>query len=78
MFIIEESNISLNDDNLNDLLVFIGGKGRFWILGNGIHTYPDGDDNQKRIYEGCVELEKRGKVYRFIDEPGHVCFKEHT
>ena len=65
------------DEELKELLEFISGKGKFWHLGNGIHTYPNGDENNKKIFAGCIELEKRGLVYRFIDEPEHVCFKAH-
>ena len=62
------------DAELNELLGFISGKIRIGSFGNGIHAYPSGDENHKKIFAGCVELEKRGLVYRFIDEPDHVCF----
>lgn len=62
------------DEDLVELLEFIGGEKYGWIGGNGVHTYPNGDENNKRLFAGCAELEKRGKVRREIDEPGHVLF----
>lgn len=63
-----------NEDQLMDLLAFIAGKGRFNMLGNGIHTYPDGDQRDKTIYSGCLELEKRNLIYRKIDQADYVLF----
>ena len=63
------------DEDLNELLEFIRGSGKYSSLGGGISTYPNGYEYQKKIFAGCVELEKRGLVYRFIDEPEHVHFK---
>lgn len=63
------------EEYLKELFEFISGAGKFWFLGNGISTYPNGDENDREIFCGCLELEKRGLVYRFIDEPNHVLFK---
>jgi len=44
------------------------------IVGGAIHTYPNRDLNQDKVYEACKELEKRGQLERKIDEPNHVLF----
>ena len=62
---------SVVGEDLIELTKFVG-----WI-GNGIHTFPNGDENNKKIFAECVELEGLGLVYRFIDEPEHVYFKLH-
>lgn len=69
------NNETFEDEHLPELLDFISGNGKFWFLGNGISTYPNGDENHKKIFSGCLKLEERGLVYRFIDEPNHVLFK---
>ncbi len=63
------------DEELNELLEFISGEGKFRHFGKGIHTYPNRDENNKKIFAACIELEKRGLVYRSIDEPEYVFFK---
>ena len=55
---------------LDGLLAFIRGEGPFAMLGPGLHTYPDRDDDGK--HAGCLELERRGLIYRHLDEPGNV------
>jgi len=59
---------TFSEDELNKLLKLITSL-------NGINTYPNGDDNNKRIFAGCVELEKQGKLRRVIDEPDYVVFE---
>ena len=53
------------------------------MLGDGIMTRPNGDAESRAIYEGCVELEKRGLLVRSIEEVDFVQFvstgkKEYT
>jgi hypothetical protein len=64
---VEEKRLA-QDDELNELLSFIK---RF----GGIYTYPAGDENQKKVFAGCLELEKRGLVCRSDDVPDVVFFK---
>ena len=42
------------------------------ISGKGIETYPTGDDEDKKIFAGCLELEKKGLIVRQADEPDCV------
>lgn len=65
------------EDQLMELLDYIAGKRKFSFLGNGIHTYPNGNENNIKIYSGCLELEKRKLIYRKIDMPDHVFFVAH-
>ncbi len=41
-------------------------------LGVGISSYPHHDDNNQRIHEGCLELEKRKLIYRKHEETDYV------
>jgi hypothetical protein len=42
------------------------------MWGRGIHTYIGGDERNDEVHLACLELEKAGKIYRKINEPGHV------
>jgi hypothetical protein len=65
-------------DDLDDLYAIIAGKGRFAILGGYLHTYPLMNDvDHIKLHNGCLELERRGRIVRHIDEPDHVCWKAH-
>jgi hypothetical protein len=62
---------------LDELLEFICGRGVFGHWGQGIHTYPltaQRDANQRVLYEACLELERRGLVYRKFERDDHVYF----
>ena len=59
-------------ESLSALMDVIAGNGKFRIFGVGITTYPEGDDNNRKIHNGCVELEKHGLIYRQIDKPKQV------
>lgn len=59
-------------EGMQELLNFIKGEGRFRLLGNGIHTYPERDKNNQKIYDACLVLESMGVIERTIDDPGHV------
>jgi hypothetical protein len=67
-------SVEFTENQLAGLMNFISGEAHIFIGGHGIHTYPDGDERTKRLFAGCEELEKRGLVRRYIDEPGHVYF----
>ena len=68
----------MNEEQLNNLLEIIKDD----KLAPGIHTYPRGDVNNKMLFNGCLELEKQGLIYRKIDEEDHVFWlpieKENT
>ncbi len=60
------------DDSLSELLDLISGSGKYRCFGGGITTYPRSDDNNRKIHNGCLELEKQGLIYRKIDKPEQV------
>lgn len=64
----DEEKIACSESDLEELYKFINNP----MSGRGIHTWPHGDENNQRIYAACVELERRGKLHREIDEPEHV------
>ena len=43
-------------EDLRELLDVIRGEGRFYVWGSGLHTYPEGDENKKKIFAACLEL----------------------
>lgn len=51
---------------LNELLSFISGTGKWAHFGAGMHTYPNGDANDRLKYEMCLELERQGKVRKHL------------
>lgn len=52
---------------LDELLSFISGTGKYAIFGSGMHTYPTSEDaDQRRKYEMCLELEQQGKIRKHI------------
>ncbi len=46
----------------------------------GLHTYPDGDENQKKLFAGCLELEELGLItrQRGKEEDGWVFWHPET
>lgn len=58
-------------EDLEQLFLFISGK-PMPHLGAGIHTRPEGNERNKRIFSACLELEKQGRIERTINEPDHV------
>jgi hypothetical protein len=60
---------------LMDLLAMVRGLGRWRIMGEGIHTYPQGDENNLKLYRACCELERRGLIFRAKDEPQWVFWR---
>lgn len=46
------------------LLDFIGGTGAYSQFGNGMHVYPNTDNNQRLIYAKCLYLEQCGLIRR--------------
>ena len=44
------------------------------MFGKGIHTYPNKDMDNQKLYEACVELEKMGRLERQINDKCHVYF----
>ena len=59
-------------EDLRELLDVIRGEGRFYVWGSGLHTYPEGDENKKKIFAACLELEQEGLIHRAREEPDHV------
>jgi len=59
------------EEDLAKLYKFISGE-TIPYLGPGIYTYPNGDENNKIIHSGCLELEKKGLIYRKKDKPEYV------
>lgn len=59
----------ITGDDLDRALSIIG------AFGVGFHTYPGSDDNQQKIYESCLQLERQGEIERCTDEPGHVVWQ---
>lgn len=56
---------------LDELMGLIAGRGRWAWTGRGLHTYPG-----TALHEACVDLERRGNIYRHVDEPDHVCWMD--
>ena len=65
----------MTEADLEDLLDFIAGRGRFTAFGDGMHTYPGRDENQKGLHDGCLELERRGLIVRTINTPDHCAWR---
>jgi hypothetical protein len=66
------TRMKMNEESLEFLLKFI--RGDVGLLGiPGIHTYP-GREDKADIYEGCLELERRGLICRTVDEPDYAYF----
>ena len=57
---------------LEELLQMIRGEGNWFITGPGLSTYPKGDENNKKIFAACLELEEEGLFWRRTDEPDYV------
>ena len=62
----------MDENDLSQLLAFIHGQGAHKFLGPGISSYPEGDENNKRIHVGCLALEKSGLIYREKDGGDYV------
>ncbi len=60
------------NDQLSELLDIISGSGKYRFFGKGMTTYPTADENNKKIHNGCLELEAMGLIHRLIDDPDHV------
>jgi len=67
----------MTETELEDLFEFATGKGNWAWTGPYMHTHPGYDENQDGLHNGCVELERRGRLKRCIDEPGHVSWIEN-
>lgn len=57
---------------LQELLNLISGRGFF---GPGITTYAVDDPQHKPLHEACLELERRGKIIRHLDDGDMVVWK---
>jgi len=58
------------DKQLEELLDLIEGK--TFLLTRGITTYPDRDDNNRKLHACLLELEKLGKVKRHLEKETHI------
>ena len=61
------------EESLTALYNFVSGKS--FPYTKGITTYKSSDINQRRLHNGLLELEKRGKVKRMHDEKDYVLWK---
>jgi hypothetical protein len=60
---------------LDELLSFVCG--RFpGLSSGGITTYPNGDDNARKLHAGCEELERRQLIERHLEETNFVVWRE--
>jgi len=59
------------DDELEELFEFISGK-TFPHFGKGITTYPNYDENSKKLHSALLELEKLGKVKRHLEKKDYI------
>lgn len=59
-------------EELQDLLQCIRAEGRFQVLARGLHTYPTGDKDNRRLFAACLELEELGLIHRHASGPGWV------
>ena len=64
----------MNESELQELFMLATGQGRWELAGPYMHTYPNGLPDDRRLHDGCLELERRGMLARHIDEPEHVCW----
>ena len=49
------------------------------FIGNGyFHTYPQGDENKRKFFAMCLELEKLGLITRHRDEDDWVVWALET
>jgi len=62
-------------EELESLLRFIQGKGRFKFYGTGISTYPGRDGEHEKLHQACVELEELGLIYRHRDDDEYVLWR---
>lgn len=68
----------MTESDLQELLEFATGRGKWAWKGSGMCTHPTGDDNALGLHAGCVELERRGLLKRHLDEPGQVVWVSST
>jgi hypothetical protein len=61
---------------LKDLYHLICGKGKYFMMGAGFHSYPDGPGKFDDLHKLCEEIEAEGKIIRQINDPGHVVWVE--
>lgn len=68
---------TVDETDLKELADFLCSKGKFqgWHLAGSITTYPDREDEDgKALHAGCLELERRGIIYRstFGNQPSGI------
>lgn len=56
--------MSYTEDDLEEFRKFLYREPPFAFLGGSITTYPNGDENQQKIYVCCAELKRRGLAQR--------------
>lgn len=62
----------MEEEELEAVLEFISGKGRFSFLGGGVSTYPNREDGEHGLHLACLELERRGLICRRQDDGDHI------
>jgi hypothetical protein len=55
----------MSDETLQELLSFIDGSAGHGV---GMRSYITDDLRQQKIHEGCLELERRGKIERHVED----------
>lgn len=74
---VAETVAAFDDEQLAELLDFAGGRGTWAWKGPGIMTHPTAaDGNSVRLHAKCVELERRGRLYRQLNRPELVVWRE--
>lgn len=57
---------------MNDIEITDEEKSFLAFIGAGIHVYPNDEVN---LYMFCLDLEKRGFLYRVLIEENHIVFR---
>ena len=62
----------MDEQELNKILQIIRGEGEFSVVGKGITTYPKLGENNKKLHDLCLELERRGLIIRRFEQRGTI------
>ncbi len=64
-----------SEADLNQLYGFIAGRGPWRHFGPGMRTHPEGDAQDRLKHDACLELERRGRIKRKLEESGLVVWE---
>lgn len=59
---------ALDDEFLSKLFEYISDRVKHSLWGTGIYTSQDGKGNDIKWHNACLELERRGLIYRKVDD----------